>query len=162
MRRGPEPTLGCININGRPTQWADTPKLWGTSSVAPQTTPSGARWLPASTEPSNEPASVQRKPRSALRRCSEELFDLVLLDITFPDADGRDVCCELRGRERAQKARIIALTGHSDLKGSAFMSDFDECIVKPITMQALEDQFCLATRSDDRTRESSSAPNAWL
>ncbi|MGA7816993.1 response regulator [Caballeronia sp.] len=76
---------------------------------------------------------------SALRRCSEEFFDLVLLDITLPDADGRDVCCELRGRERAQKARIIALTGHSDLKGSASMSDFDECIVKPITMQALQD-----------------------
>ncbi len=84
-------------------------------------------------------ACVAHDGASALRRCSEEFFDLVLLDITLPDADGRDVCCELRGRERAQKTRIIALTGHSELKGSASMSDFDECIVKPITMQVLQD-----------------------
>ena len=84
-------------------------------------------------------ACVAHDRVSALRRCSEETFDLILMDIGLPDGDGRDVCCELRGRERAQKARIIALTGPSDLKGSASMSDFDECIVKPITMQALQD-----------------------
>jgi DNA-binding response OmpR family regulator len=84
-------------------------------------------------------ACVAHDGASALRRCSEELFDLVLLDICLPDGDGRDVCCELRSNGCAQNARIIALTGHSDLKGSACMSDFDGCIVKPITMQALQD-----------------------
>ena len=36
-------------------------------------------------------ACVAHDGASALRRCSEEFFDLVLLDITLPDADGRDV-----------------------------------------------------------------------
>jgi DNA-binding response OmpR family regulator len=60
-------------------------------------------------------------------------------------ADGRDVCCELRRSAHAQKTRIVALTRHVDLKGSSWMSDFDGCIVKPITMQALEDLLGTAT-----------------
>jgi len=75
---------------------------------------------------------------SALQRCSEETFDLILMDISLPDSDGRDVCFELRTNGRAQKTRIVALTGHVDLKGSSSMSDFDGCIVKPIAMEALE------------------------
>jgi two-component system, OmpR family, response regulator len=75
---------------------------------------------------------------SALQRCSEETFDLIQLDISLPDGDGRDVCCELRRSAHAQKTRIVALTGHADLKGSSGMSDFDGCIVKPIAMQTLE------------------------
>ena len=84
-------------------------------------------------------ACVAHDGVSALQRCSEETFDLILLDIGLPDGDGRDVCCELRRSAHAQKTRIVALTGHVDLKGSSCMSDFDGCIVKPITMQALED-----------------------
>ena len=83
-------------------------------------------------------ACVAHDRVSALRRCSEETFDLILMDISLPDGDGRDVCCELRNNERAQKTRIVALTGHAELKGSSCMSDFDDCIVKPITMKALE------------------------
>jgi two-component system OmpR family response regulator len=84
-------------------------------------------------------ARVAHDGITALRRCSEETFDLILMDISLHDGDGRDVCCELRSNGRAQKTRIVALTGHADLKGSSCMSDFDGCIVKPITMQALED-----------------------
>src|SRR5260370_20826424 len=61
------------------------------------------------------------------------------MDISLPNGDGRDVCCELRRSAQAQNTRIVALTGHADLKGSSCMSDFDGCIVKPIAMQALED-----------------------
>ena len=75
---------------------------------------------------------------SALQRCSEEIFDLILMDISLPDADGRNVCGELRSSGRAQRTRIVALTGHADLKGSTCMSEFDGCIVKPIAMQTLE------------------------
>jgi len=84
---------------------------------------------------------------SALRRGSEETFALILMDIGLPDGDGRDVCCELRSRGRAKKTRIVALTGHVDLKGSSCMSDFDGCIVKPITMQSLQDLLGVATPS---------------
>jgi CheY-like chemotaxis protein len=83
-------------------------------------------------------ACVAHNSVSALQRCSEETFDLILMDISLPDGDGRDVCCELRTSGRAQKTRIVALTGHGDLKGSSCMSDFDGCIVKPIAMEALE------------------------
>jgi len=75
---------------------------------------------------------------SALKRCSEETFDLILMDISLPDTDGRDVCRELRSNMHTQRIRIVALTGHAELKGSSCMSDFDDCIVKPITMKALE------------------------
>jgi DNA-binding response OmpR family regulator len=83
-------------------------------------------------------ACVAHDRVSALRRCSEETFDLILMDIGLPDGDGRDVCCELRRSARTQKTRIVALTGHADLKGSNCMSDFDGCIVKPISMHTLE------------------------
>ena len=83
-------------------------------------------------------ACVAHDGVSALQRCSEETFDLILMDIGLPDSDGRDVCCELRTNGRAQKTRIVALTGHVDLKGSSCMSAFDGCIVKPIAMEALE------------------------
>ena len=75
---------------------------------------------------------------SALQRCSEETFDLILMDISLPDGDGRDICRELRANGCARKTRIVALTGHIDLKGSNCMSGFDGCIVKPIAMEALE------------------------
>jgi DNA-binding response OmpR family regulator len=84
-------------------------------------------------------ACVARDAASALQRCSEETFDLILMDIGLPDGDGLDVCCELRSNGRAEETCIVALTGHVDLKGSSCMSDFDGCIAKPITMQALED-----------------------
>ena len=48
-------------------------------------------------------ACVAHDGVSALRRCSDETFDLILMDISLPDGDGRDVCCELRNNERAQK-----------------------------------------------------------
>ena len=83
-------------------------------------------------------ACVAHDGASAMRRCSEETFDLILMDISLPDGDGRDVCWELRNNERARKTRIVALTGNADLKGSSCMSNFDGCIVKPIAMQALE------------------------
>src|SRR6266702_884857 len=82
--------------------------------------------------------TLQKDWDIALRRCSEETFDLALMVISLPDADGRDVCCELRRGAHAQNTRIVALTGHVDLKGSSCMSDFDGCIVKPIAMQKLE------------------------
>jgi len=75
-------------------------------------------------------ACVAHDRVSALRRCSEETFDLILMDI--------GLCCELRRSARTQKTRIVALTGHADLKGSNCMSDFDGCIVKPISMHTLE------------------------
>jgi len=75
---------------------------------------------------------------AGIAMAASEKPDLILMDISLPDSDGRDVCFELRTNGRAQKTRIVALTGHVDLKGSSSMSDFDGCIVKPIAMEALE------------------------
>src|ERR1700675_1367790 len=83
-------------------------------------------------------ACVAHDGVSALRRCSDETFDLILMDISLPDGDGRDVCCELRNNEREQKTRIVGVTGDAELKGSSRMSNFDGCLVNPIEMQALE------------------------
>jgi two-component system OmpR family response regulator len=75
---------------------------------------------------------------SARRCCTEETYDLIVMDISLPDGDGRDVCNDIRSLAMARNTRIIALTGHADLKGSSCLSGFDGCIVKPITLQAFE------------------------
>jgi two-component system OmpR family response regulator len=75
---------------------------------------------------------------SARQCCAEETYDLIVMDISLPDGDGRDMCNEIRSLAMARHTRIIALTGHADFKGSSCLSRFDGCIVKPITLQAYE------------------------
>jgi two-component system, OmpR family, response regulator len=75
---------------------------------------------------------------SARRCCAEETYDLIVMDISLPDGDGRDVCNDIRGLAMARNTRIIALTGHADLEGSSCLSSFDGCIIKPIALQAFE------------------------
>jgi two-component system OmpR family response regulator len=83
-------------------------------------------------------ARVAHDCAGARRCCAEDTYDLIVMDISLPDGDGRDLCNDIRAIAGARHTRIIALTGHADLVGSGCLSSFDGCIVKPITLQAFE------------------------
>ncbi|VXC85929.1 Histidine kinase [Burkholderia sp. 8Y] len=82
-------------------------------------------------------ASVAYDGATAIQMTSRESFDLVCLDVSLPDADGRDICHQIRGGSRAH-GRIVAITGYSDLQHSDDMKLFDDCVVKPVTVEQLE------------------------
>jgi two-component system OmpR family response regulator len=82
-------------------------------------------------------SSVTYCAATALQAVSLEHFDLVVLDITLPDGDGRDVCRKIRA-EASTRPRIVALTGHSELANSDDMRDFDSCMVKPVDLDRLK------------------------
>jgi twitching motility two-component system response regulator PilG len=47
----------------------------------------------------------------ALKKISDELFDLILLDIMLPDIDGFEVCSRIKGDPRTSGIPIVMLTG---------------------------------------------------
>ena len=47
---------------------------------------------------------------SALARTKENIYDLILLDVGLPDADGRELCRLIR--KQGMKCPIVMLTGH--------------------------------------------------
>ncbi|WP_162070251.1 response regulator [Burkholderia sp. THE68] len=79
---------------------------------------------------------------TALKLTSDEVFDLVFLDVTLPDADGRDVGGQIRNGTSGA-ARLVAVTGHDDVRGSVRMEMFDDCLLKPITIDELQRQLAL-------------------
>jgi DNA-binding response OmpR family regulator len=82
-------------------------------------------------------AAAAMNAAAALQAVSIEHFDLVVLDITLPDGDGRDLCRKIRA-EASTRPRIVALTGHSELANSEDMRDFDSCMVKPVDLDRLK------------------------
>ncbi|GJH18084.1 response regulator [Caballeronia novacaledonica] len=83
-------------------------------------------------------ASVAYDGLTAIRMTSQEAFDAVFLDVSLPDGDGRDVCSQIR-RGLSRQSRVVALTGHAELQVNAEMCEFDAWLIKPLSMQQLED-----------------------
>ncbi|WP_175939159.1 response regulator [Caballeronia sp. BCC1704] len=81
-------------------------------------------------------SAVAYSGASALEIATLDVFDVIFLDLTLPDGDGRDVCLQLR-RGRCAGARIIALTGLADL-ADADMECFDGLLPKPCRIDDLE------------------------
>ena len=61
-------------------------------------------------------------------------FDVVLLDLGLPDADGADVACALR-TALGPRARLVALTGRAGPDTAA--ADVDAHLTKPVDFDAL-------------------------
>jgi CheY-like chemotaxis protein len=51
--------------------------------------------------------------QAALERCSQQQFDLILMDIQLPDMSGIEVTQQLRKRPEFQKTTILAFTAHA-------------------------------------------------
>jgi two-component system OmpR family response regulator len=83
-------------------------------------------------------AAVAHDGAGCLALTSSEQFDSIFLDITLPDADGREICIAIRARGPSSRARIIAMTGHTDFVADSGETSFDGYLLKPISLQALE------------------------
>ncbi|MDR5761808.1 response regulator [Caballeronia sp. LZ035] len=83
-------------------------------------------------------AAVAHDGAAGLALASRERFDRIFLDISLPDADGREICSAIRAAGPSSDARIIAMTGHTDIIEGSGVTDFDGFLLKPISLPALE------------------------
>jgi two-component system, OmpR family, response regulator len=82
--------------------------------------------------------SVAHDGARCLALAGSQHFDRIFLDISLPDADGREICSQIRTAGPSRGARIIAMTGHTDFVESSGETEFDGYLLKPISLQALE------------------------
>jgi CheY-like chemotaxis protein len=78
----------------------------------------------------------------ALLKVTEQLPDLILMDISIPKIDGFEVTRRLKEKENCKDIPIIALTAHA-MKGDkekALQAGCDGYISKPINVRQLPDQ----------------------
>jgi len=78
----------------------------------------------------------------ALLKATEQLPDLILMDISIPKIDGFEVTRRLKEMENFKDIPIIALTAHA-MKGDrekALQAGCDGYISKPINVRQLPDQ----------------------
>jgi len=66
--------------------------------------------------------------------------DVALLDIGLPDIDGYELVQRLRKHPGMSRVKFVAVTGYGQMEDRRRVRDagFDEHLVKPVTMQALE------------------------
>lgn len=78
--------------------------------------------------------------------------DILLLDISMPQMDGRDICQRLKGDAETRKIRIIMVTGRDSVDDRllGLKLGADEYIEKPCTPFYLERTIKAVIRSQDR------------
>lgn len=74
---------------------------------------------------------------SALAAAAELDPDLVLVDIGMPVMDGYELAARLRATARARPT-LVAVTGYTQLDPRAERVAFDDHVVKPVDLDALE------------------------
>lgn len=78
-----------------------------------------------------------RDGRSALALLGQGPFDVVVLDIGLPDADGRDVCQTLRARGILTPVLFMTARGQMGDLLSGFSSGGDDYVAKPFEFREL-------------------------
>jgi two-component system chemotaxis response regulator CheY len=75
----------------------------------------------------------------ALAILGQVSFDAVLLDISMPVMDGKEVCRIIRNTPALAGLRVVAYTAHAmeSERQSIMEAGFDELLVKPISGQDL-------------------------
>lgn len=70
----------------------------------------------------------------AVEKATEELPDLILLDVMMPKMDGFEVCKELRKREQTESIPIIMVTTRGEAKNVQLGKDTgcNDYVTKPI------------------------------
>lgn len=80
--------------------------------------------------------------KEAVARCSQNLYDLVLMDIQMPETDGLEATLQIRAAEESKNTRqtIIALTAHAMPSDRVRCQEvgMDDFLVKPIAFNALK------------------------
>jgi CheY-like chemotaxis protein/two-component sensor histidine kinase len=77
--------------------------------------------------------------RSAIARCLEGGFDLALVDLGLPLADGFEVARRVRAEMDGRSPAMIAVTGYGgpEHRAEARAAGFDDHLVKPVDLDAL-------------------------
>jgi DNA-binding response OmpR family regulator len=83
--------------------------------------------------------SVAYDSQGAVALARGTTFDLILLDIQLGDADGRDVCADIRREGSSRHSQILAMTGHVGLEQSVSLGDFNGYVLKPVEFDRLEE-----------------------
>lgn len=78
--------------------------------------------------------------QQALDMLQASHFDVVLLDISMPLMDGKEVCRIIRSQPALSHVRVIAYTAHAmaSERQSIMAAGFDDLLVKPISIQDLQ------------------------
>lgn len=84
-------------------------------------------------------ASVAYDGQGAIALARSTTFDLILLDIQLGDADGRDVCSDIRREGASRHSQILAMTGHVGLEQGVSLGDFNGYVLKPLKSDRLEE-----------------------
>jgi two-component system CheB/CheR fusion protein len=74
--------------------------------------------------------------------------DVVLLDIGLPEMDGYEVARRIREQPALSGLRLVALTGYGQAedKQRTQAAGFDDHLVKPVEMKALQETLARTTR----------------
>jgi CheY-like chemotaxis protein len=75
----------------------------------------------------------------ALEMLQLNRYDTVLLDISMPVMDGKEVCRMIRSTPNLAALRVVAYTAHAmeSERQSIMAAGFDDLLVKPISAQDL-------------------------
>ena len=87
----------------------------------------------------------------ALEKASDVAYDLICLDLTMPNPDGREVCRRLRDRaQRTHQPRILVLTARDSLEDRVAGLDdgADDYLVKPFAFSELSARIRALLRRD--------------
>ena len=77
----------------------------------------------------------------------DEFPDLFLLDIWMSGQDGRDICRELKKRDRTKNIPVIMISASTDLARSAREAGADDFLEKPFNMNDLMSKIALHLNS---------------
>jgi len=79
-------------------------------------------------------ASSETDAQRALERLRESTYDLLLLDVELQDANGVELCEQIRSMPLHRTTPVLFITGHSDTKtrSRAVLSGGTDFITKPI------------------------------
>ena len=100
----------------------------------------------------NVAATLATTGYQALELCSQQRFDLILLDIQMPELSGPQVAQLIRNDDNPNRhTRIAALTAHllREEQSQLFASGFDDCLIKPITDEQLRQLLESCTQKAD-------------
>lgn len=92
---------------------------------------------------------VARSAAAGLEIATEFRPDIVFMDIELPDMSGYDAALLMHQHPQMENARLMALTDFGEHPGRerARMSGFERYIVKPVTIEALQEVLDLTASS---------------
>ena len=84
---------------------------------------------------------VARSAASALRKAVAFDPDFVFMNVELPDMSAYDAALFMHQHPRLERTRLLALTDYGEHPGRerARMSGFERYIVKPVTVEALQE-----------------------